>query len=104
MPDDTSDKGSDGDDLPARFALAVKGARERAGMSQAALAEAVGASLDHVGKLERAKYLPGLGVAAKLIVSLGLDANELLRAEPRRRKASRSRLEAEASPIGRDTG
>lgn len=85
--------------LIERFARAVRDGRERAGMSQAALAEAVESSLDHIGKLERGRYLPGLLVAHQLIKTLGLDANALLDAEPRTRKVSRQRLEKEAAII-----
>ncbi len=94
-----ADSEDDKEALTERFARAVKDARERTGMSQAALADAVGASLDHVGKLERGKYLPGLQVARQLIKTLGLDANALLNAQPRTRKASRQRLEKEAAMI-----
>ena len=92
-----ADSQDDKEALTQRFARAVKDARERAGMSQAALAEAVGSSLDHIGKLERGKYLPGLLVARQLIKTLNIDANSLLSTEPRTRKASRQRLEREAS-------
>jgi ribosome-binding protein aMBF1 (putative translation factor) len=94
-----ADSEDDKEALTERFARAVKDARERAGMSQAALAEAVSSSLDHIGKLERGKYLPGLQVARQLIKTLGLDANALLDAKPRKRKASRQRLEKEAAML-----
>lgn len=94
-----ADGNDDQQELTERFAGAVRNARERAGMSQAALAEAVGSSLDHIGKLERGKYLPGLLVAHHLIKTLGLDANALLNAKPRQRKASRQRLDREAALV-----
>lgn len=92
MADEDTEKSA----LADRFARAVKSARELKGMSQAALANKIGASLDHVSKLERAKYLPGLMVAAELIKVLELDANALLDAQPSQRKVSRRRLDVEA--------
>lgn len=91
-----ADEDSETDELTKRFALAIKDARERNGMSQQALAFQIGVSLDHVSKLERSKYLPGLDVAARLVRALGVDANKLLGAQPATRTASRYRLEAEA--------
>ena len=85
--------------LVERFAFAVRDARETSGLSQAELAEKIGASLDHVSKLEREKYLPGLAVAAELIRVLELDANALLLAEPRLRKVTRKRMDMEAEGI-----
>ena len=82
--------------LTDRFAFAVRDARETANLSQAELADLIGASLDHVSKLERGKYLPGLAVAAQLIRALRLDANVLLSAEPHVRKVARKRQDAEA--------
>ena len=85
------------DPLPARFARVVKDARERSGLSQAALAEQIGASLDHISKVERGKYAPSLVMAARLIRALKLDANALIEAQPTDRSASRRRLDAEAA-------
>jgi DNA-binding XRE family transcriptional regulator len=82
--------------LKNRFAIAVKQARELNRLTQQELATLVGASLNHIGKLERGKYLPGLEVAAKLIGALGIDANRVLAAQPTTRVASRHRLEDEA--------
>jgi DNA-binding XRE family transcriptional regulator len=84
------------DDLKNRFALAVKRARELNGLTQQELADLVGASLNHIGKLERGKYLPGLQVAAKLICALGIDANGMLAVQPAVRGVSRHRLDDEA--------
>lgn len=86
-------------DLTARFGLAVKDARERASLTQQQLAHQAGASLNHIGKIERGKYLPGLHVAARIIVVLGIDANKLFGTKVQRRKASRRRLQDEAELI-----
>jgi ribosome-binding protein aMBF1 (putative translation factor) len=83
-------------DLKHRFALAVKRAREFNGLTQQELADKVDASLNHIGKLERGRYLPGLEVAAKLIGVLGIDANSVLAVRPATRAVSHSRLEDEA--------
>jgi len=86
-------------DLTARFGLAVKDARERAGLTQQQLAQKTGASLNHIGKIERGKYLPGLSVAAQILVVLGIDANKLFGTKVKSRKASPRRLTDEAELI-----
>lgn len=81
------------------FARAIKAARQRQGMTQLELAKRLDVSLDHVSKLERAKYMPSIATAAIFIRELGLDANELIDATPYRREASRRRLDREAEAI-----
>lgn len=82
--------------VSVRFARAVFDARERLGLSQAELADRVGVSLNHVSKLEREVYAASLEMAARFIVELRLDANELVRAKPEARATSKKRREAEA--------
>ena len=83
------------DDLKTRFAVAVKDARERHGYTQEVLAGRIDASLDHVSKIERGKYLPGLAVAAHIIRVLAIDANKLLGVQLTVRPVSQHRLEVE---------
>jgi ribosome-binding protein aMBF1 (putative translation factor) len=82
-----------------RFARAVIDARERRGLSQAELAERIGVSLNHVSKLEREVYSASLEMAARFIVELDLDANELVRAKPSARNVSKKRREIEGEII-----
>jgi ribosome-binding protein aMBF1 (putative translation factor) len=91
------DKATDG--VSARFARAVKRERERRGLSQGELAELVDASIDHVSKLERHVYQPSLEMAVRFILTLGLDANALVKATPTRRNVSRARLASEAEVV-----
>lgn len=94
-----ADVDNSADDLTARFATAVKDSRERHGLTQQQLADKVGASLNHIGKLERGKYLPGLLVAAGIINVLGIDANKLFGTPVKQRKVSPRRLQTEADLI-----
>lgn len=82
--------------LRERFARAVKGERERRGLSQSELAELVDVSVDHISKIERQVYQPSFEMAARFIVALGLDANVIIEAKPTTRKVGRKRLDMEA--------
>ncbi len=82
--------------LRERFARAVKGERERRGLSQSELAELVDVSVDHISKIERQVYQPSFDMAARFIVALGLDANVIIQAKPTKRHATRKRLDMEA--------
>jgi transcriptional regulator with XRE-family HTH domain len=85
--------------LSERFARAVLDARERRGLSQAELADLVGVSLNHVSKLEREVYAASFEMAARFIVELGLDANELIGAPPPMRTVTKKRRDVEAQLV-----
>ena len=54
--------------------------RMRAGMSQAALAQAAGSSQAHIAKIESGKNDPGTGLIARIAVALGCGEAEVFRA------------------------
>jgi transcriptional regulator with XRE-family HTH domain len=85
--------------LSERFARAVLDARERRGLSQAELADRIGVSLNHVSKLEREVYSASFEMAARFIVELDMDANQLIGAKPAKRAVSKKRREIEGQIV-----
>jgi transcriptional regulator with XRE-family HTH domain len=65
------------DDVGKKFAAAVRAARTHRGLSQMALAERIGASVDAVSAIERGINTPSLATAAALVRELAIDANAL---------------------------
>jgi transcriptional regulator with XRE-family HTH domain len=65
-------------DLKPRIAAAIRVARTRRGLSQAALAEAVGLSMEAVSHIERGASIPSLETFAELVATLDLDAAKLI--------------------------
>jgi transcriptional regulator with XRE-family HTH domain len=64
-------------DIGQQFAAAVRAARTQRGLSQMALAELIGASVDAVSAIERCINAPSLATAAALVRELAIDANAL---------------------------
>lgn len=64
---------------PAAFARNLRGAREKAGFSQEALAERAGMHRNAVALLETGKRDPRVSTVAKLAKALGIPASDLLR-------------------------
>ncbi|MBS1860992.1 MAG: helix-turn-helix transcriptional regulator [Actinobacteria bacterium] len=65
-------------DVAAQFAATLREARERAGMSQEALAAAAGLNRTAVGKVERGEAQPKLATVLRLAGGLGCDPCDLL--------------------------
>jgi transcriptional regulator with XRE-family HTH domain len=81
-------------DIGHAFAIAVRAARMRKGLTQLKLAEAAKISLDVIGALEREINVPTIETAAKLIQALGIDATEVFKSPPSTSSAARSDTEA----------
>ena len=64
---------------PAAFARNLRAAREKAGLSQEALAERAGMHRNAVALLETGKRDPRVSTVAKLAKALGIRASELLK-------------------------
>lgn len=63
---------------PAAFARNLRAAREKAGLSQEALAERAGMHRNAVALLEAGKRDPRVSTVAKLAKALGISASDLL--------------------------
>jgi transcriptional regulator with XRE-family HTH domain len=74
----------------------VRHARERTGLTQAALAEATGVTDETVGRLERGAFEPTLATLVAVADALGEGLDTLVRQPPPRRTASRA---AESAPM-----
>lgn len=68
---------------------AIRFFRERAGLSQAALAQKVGVSQQAVGKWERGESAPQWGMAPKLAELFGCTIDELYGLAPPKQEANR---------------
>lgn len=68
---------------------AIRFFREKAGLSQAALAQKVGVSQQAVGKWERGESSPQWGMAPKLAELFGCTIDELYGLDPPREEANR---------------
>lgn len=66
------------DSLSRRIARGIREQRQRRRLSQLALAEAAGLSIDHISKVERGLREPRLGVVDRVARALGVDPAELL--------------------------
>lgn len=64
---------------PAAFARNLRAAREKAGLSQEALAERAGMHRNAVALLETGKRDPRVSTVAKLAKALGVPASDLLK-------------------------
>lgn len=64
---------------PAAFARNLRAAREKAGLSQEALAERAGMHRNAVALLETGKRDPRVSTVAKLAQALGIPASDLLK-------------------------
>lgn len=87
-------------EIEQQFAAAVRAARKQRKLSQMALAEAIGASVDAVSAIEREINAPSLATAAALIRVLGIDSNELFGGPTRRETVRPERLTQEAELQG----
>jgi transcriptional regulator with XRE-family HTH domain len=87
-------------EIEQQFAAAVRAARKQRKLSQMALAEAIGASVDAVSAIEREINAPSLATAAALIRVLGIDSNELFGGPTRRETVRPARLTQEAELQG----
>lgn len=65
-------------EIATEFAALLRAARERAGISQEALAARAGLDRSAVGQLERAETSPRLSTAMRLACALGIDPCELI--------------------------
>ena len=63
----------------------LQNARFLAGLTQAELAEKVGASRQTISSLERGASIPSVGLALALATALGVTVEELFRADAERR-------------------
>lgn len=66
----------------------VRQARERAGFTQAALAEAAGVTDETISRLERGAYEPALSTIVAVVEALGLDLDTVVR--PRQARVDRA--------------
>lgn len=82
-------------DIGHAFAVAVRAARKRKGLTQLKLAEAAEISLDVIGAIEREINVPTIETAGKLIQALGIDAAEVFKSKPSTASAARRDTEAE---------
>jgi len=83
-------------DIGSQFAAAVRAARKQRGLSQLALAEAIGGSVDAVSAIEREINSPNLETTAALVRVLAIDANKLFGGTPREGSLSAERRTQEA--------
>jgi transcriptional regulator with XRE-family HTH domain len=83
-------------ELRARFATELRAARQTAGLTQEALAEAADTSVDYLSKLERGLNSPSLETLAALVSALDMDPARILRPDPNIREVTADRREAEA--------
>jgi len=74
----------------AALGVAVRGARRRAALTQAQLAERAGVRRELIGQIERGMANPTLAVILRLARGLGVSASQLARAaEDSRRRAAK---------------
>jgi transcriptional regulator with XRE-family HTH domain len=66
------------DDLLALVGNRIRVARDRKGLSQAALSEAVGVQPDSIGRMERGKRWPTLQTLSLIADALGIPLGDLL--------------------------
>jgi transcriptional regulator with XRE-family HTH domain len=82
------------------FAAGLRALRQKAGLTQAQLAERAGMHLHGISKLEQGDREPSLATAAKLAAALGLTVDDLLQAaagsEPAIGRGRPSKAEAPA--------
>lgn len=64
--------------LPKQFGDTVRELRKRAELSQMALAEKAGLTLNYVGEVERGEKLASLETIVRLATALGMTGGELL--------------------------
>lgn len=92
------------EDLKEHLAEAFRTARIRKGMTQEALAEVVGVTVETISNAERAESLVSLPVFLKLATALELAVAKVLdvpmHTERRRVTAKRRKLEGELQQIG----
>ena len=70
------------EDPLTRLAANVRRLRAERGLTQEQVANAAGLSLSDVGRIERGERDPGVRVLSKLAAGLGVEVEDLLRAEP----------------------
>jgi DNA-binding XRE family transcriptional regulator len=87
-------------EIEQNFAAAIRAARKHHKLSQMALAESIGVSVDAVSAIERDINAPSLTTAAALIRVLGIDANELFGGPTRQETVRPERLTQEAELQG----
>ena len=87
------------DEIKSRVAAAVRAGRTKREMSQAALAEEVGLSMEAISHIERGASLPSLETFAALAKALELDVAKLLLSSTKRTPLglARARLETEVA-------
>lgn len=64
--------------LPKQFGETVRGLRKEAGLSQEALAEKAGLTLNYIGNVERGEKTPSLETVCRIAGALGLSGGQLL--------------------------
>ena len=69
-------------DIREVFATNLRRYRRQAGLSQEELAHRAGVDRTYISSLERCQYAAGIDVVDRLARELGLEAADLLRAEP----------------------
>ena len=70
------------DRLPATLGAALKQARQRAGMTQAEVAEGIGSAAEVYGRMERGRALPSVPTLLRLCLILGSGPHELMGFSP----------------------
>ena len=87
------------DEIKSRVAAAVRAGRTKREISQAALAEEVGLSMEAISHIERGTSLPSLETFSALAKALDLDVGKLLVGSNRKKPLglARARLETEVS-------
>ncbi len=68
--------------LPATLGAALKQARQRAGMTQAEVAEGIGSVVEVYGRMERGGALPSVSTLLRLCLILGSGPHELMGFSP----------------------
>jgi len=86
-------------EIPHAFATAVRAARKRKGLTQLALAEKAGTSLDAINAVGREVNVPTIETAAKLIKVLEIDPAVVFGPDPRSASATSERKAIEAKVL-----
>ena len=85
--------------LREELGLAIRRERERRGMSQSALAEAVGVSLQSIGKIERGRSAPGFDTLEAIARVLAVPVREFFPFDDAAPDAPVARIAALLAPL-----
>lgn len=77
-----------GDMVSENFAINLKKLRTKRGLSQGAIAEAIGTSKASIGYYENGYRMPGLDIAAKIAIYFGVSIEELIGLDVKKKKPS----------------